>query len=249
MLLHGLDDHSRSLPYEILGDGLLDRGFEVFTFDRRGSGASEGTPKFANRWEDLRDDLSRFVDLVEDQTSRLPFLLGLSFGGLQALDFGLHKPDSALGVVGLAPALDVSGTPAWLRALLPVIAAVAPRISLSPGLDLGGVARESAVRAAYVGDPLWRDRMTPALGAATIEGWSRLRKRAGLLRTPILLVHGTADRMVPISGTREFFASAGAQDKRLVEIPGAFHALPLEPEGEAIVELAANWMKRRLPRN
>jgi alpha-beta hydrolase superfamily lysophospholipase len=51
--------------------------------------------------------------------------------------------------------------------------------------------------------------------------------------------------MVPIAGTRAFLAAAGSRDKTLIEVPGAFHALPLEPEGEALVERAAQWMRQR----
>ncbi|MEQ1842092.1 MAG: alpha/beta fold hydrolase, partial [Verrucomicrobiales bacterium] len=62
IIINGLSDHSRSMPYLRLGEALAGQGFEVFAFDRRGSGQSSGRPNFARSWDDLREDLSRFVD-------------------------------------------------------------------------------------------------------------------------------------------------------------------------------------------
>ncbi len=245
ILLHGLADHSRSMPYLRLGSFLADQGFEVFAFDRRGSGRSGGRANYAASWEELRDDVTRFVDFVEDQCGRLPSLIGLSFGGLQALDFALHAPESVHTCVTMAPALDISRTSALLRWMLPALAGLWPTLSVDPGLDDRALVRDPAVCRAYRDDPLWRSRTTPAFGAAAIEAIERIHARAERIRTPVLVLHGTDDRVIPIEGTRAVFPKIGSADKKLVEFPGAFHALPIDFEGDEVGALISNWLKER----
>jgi len=247
ILIHGLGDHSRSMPYLRLGTFLAGQGFEVFAFDRRGSGRSAGKANYAASWEELRDDLTRFVDLVEDQCGRLPALVGLSFGGLQALDFALASPESVQACVAMAPALDLSGTSPTLRRILPLLARFWPTLSVDPGLDDRALVRDPSVCRAYRDDPLWRARTTPAFSVAAIEAIERVRSRAGHITTPLLLLHGSADRVVPIQGTREAFPGFASADKTFIELPGAFHALPIDFAGDDIGILIADWLKARDP--
>ena len=248
ILIHGLSDHSRSMPYLQLGRSLAEQGFEVFAFDRRGSGRSAGPANFARSFEELREDLSRFVDIVEDQCRRLPALVGLSLGGLQALDFSLARPESVPACVAMAPALDVSGTSRWVRLLLPILAAWRPTLEVDPGLDDSALVRDALVCRAYRTDPLWRARTTPALALAVMEAIASMERNAAELVTPLLVLHGTADRVVPIAGTRRIFPRFGSPDKTLKELPGAFHALPIEAEAGEVADLIAGWLKARGPK-
>lgn len=247
ILIHGLGDHSRSLPYLKLGRFLADHGFEVFAFDRRGSGRSAGRANYAETWEELRDDLARFIDLVEDRCGRLPALVGLSFGGLQALDFALASPESVHSCVVMAPALDASGTSPWLRRVLPWLAGWFPGLTVDPGLDDAALTRDPTVCREYRNDPLWQARTTPAFALLALHAIENVHARADHLRTPLLVLHGTADRVVPIAGSRTAFPRFGSADKTYREIPGAFHALPIEPEpdGEQVCVWIAEWLKAR----
>lgn len=245
ILIHGLNDHSRSLPYLRLGSFLANEGFEVFAFDRRGSGLSGGRPNYAPEWRDLRDDLGRFIDLAEDRTGRLPSLVGLSFGGLQVLDLALASPESVHAVVALAPALDTTGTSSFLRTLVPVFARFFPTFAVEPGLDDSALTRDPALRREYRNDPLWRSRVTTTLASFIIEAIDRVNAQAAQLTAPLLVLHGTADRVVPIHGTRAVFPRLGVEDKTFVEVPGAFHALPIEPEGDELAARISLWLKAR----
>ena len=233
------------MPYLRLGSFLAEQGFEVFAFDRRGSGRSAGPANYATSWEELRDDLARFVDLVEDQCGRLPFLIGLSLGGLQALDFALEAPESVRACVAMAPALDVSGASPVLRRILPLLARFWPTLSVDPGLDDSALVRDPAVCRAYRDDPLWLARTTPALSVAAIEAIERVHARADHMKTPLLVLHGDADRVVPIHGTKDAFPRFGSKDKTFIAMPGAFHALPIDFEDDEVGVLIADWLRPR----
>jgi alpha-beta hydrolase superfamily lysophospholipase len=99
----------------------------------------------------------------------------------------------------------------------------------------------------YRNDPLWQARTTPAFALLALHAIENVHARADHLRTPLLVLHGTADRVVPIAGTRLVFPRFGSADKTYREIPGAFHALPIEPEpdGEQVCVWIAEWLKAR----
>lgn len=245
LLMHGLNDHSRALPYERLTTLLLDRGIVVYGFDLRGHGRSGGPRMYTPSWAALRDDLLLVARAVAQDHGSRPALVGLSLGGLLCLSAALAEPLAMPAVVAMAPALDRSGTSALLRALLPLVVRIAPRLRLDPGLDVTGVTSDAAARAEYVVDPLWESKVTPALGAAVIAGMEELLARAGELSVPLLAIHGTADRVVPIAGTRAAFPRFGSVDKRLVELDGAWHALPLEPQAAAMAGEIADFVVAR----
>ena len=61
--------------------------------------------------------------------------------------------------------------------------------------------------------------------------------KASDIKVPWLLVHGTADDVVPIGDSQEVFALAN-EPKKMVEIPNANHVFSddaLEPMSEAVI--------------
>ena len=62
---------------------------------------------------------------------------------------------------------------------------------------------------------------------------------------PVLIIHGSADEMVPVKDAHDFYKSA-KEPKQLVIIKGGSHALN-EPEHlEQIIDLTLNWFKQHL---
>ena len=96
-----------------------------------------------------------------------------------------------------------------------------------------------------LGDPLFHRRGTARLSTevtATIAG-----SQAGAARypVPVLVLHGGADRMVPPDGSRRFIAGVGHPDKRLIEYPGAYHALLADIGGERVLADLGEWLDAR----
>jgi alpha-beta hydrolase superfamily lysophospholipase len=65
---------------------------------------------------------------------------------------------------------------------------------------------------------------------------------ASQLTAPLLVLHGTADRLTSAAASRDFVARAAASDKRHVVIDGAWHAIAHDPEGALFEETIAGWM-------
>jgi alpha-beta hydrolase superfamily lysophospholipase len=243
--LHGLGDHSGL--YEPLVAHVAGAGFAVESFDARGNGRSEGQRAYVERWSEFRNDLGIFVELVRAGSGRLPrFLVGTSLGGLIALDYASERPDGITGVVAVSPPLGDLAVPRYLLALGRILSRVWPRFSLEAGMDLSGLARDPAVAATVLGDPLFH-RLGTARLATEVEATIARVRRLPIFPVPLLLLHGGSDRMVPPTGTRSFAAGLGGGDCTYLEYPDGYHALTADIGKEQVLADMTRWLERHLP--
>ena len=244
VFVHGLGEHRRARPYPPFYETLTANGYGVLAFDLRGHGVSQGPRLYARDFAVLEDDVSRAIALAADEADGRPvFVVGGSLGGLIALAAALDPHDSLAGVVAGAPALDAGGASRRMRKLLPLLAALVPRMRLNPGLDLGAIAHDADAVDAYVADRHMQiGRITPALAKATLEGIERVMMRADDLTVPLLLLHGLDDRVVPPDGTIALHALAGAKDKTLITYDGAYHHLLLDDIRDEVTLDIVAWL-------
>lgn len=243
--VHGLGDHSGLYP--TLVDHLVARGITVHAPDLRGNGRSPGRRAYVARWDEFREDLHRFLDLVRAEDPGRPlFLLGNSLGGLIVLEYALHHPDGLRGVIAASPPLGRLGVPAPLMALGRVFSIVWPTFSMRTGMDLSGLARDPAVASTVLADPLFHRVGTARLSTEVVEAIARVQTGAPRFPLPLLLLHGGADRMVPPEGTRRFAAAAGHPDVRLIEYPEGYHVLFADLDRERVLDDLERWITARL---
>jgi alpha-beta hydrolase superfamily lysophospholipase len=243
--LHGLGDHSGLYP--MIGETLAAQGIAVLTPDLRGNGRSPGLRGYIDTWSELREDLGGLVERTRAEAPGRPlFLLGMSLGGLVVLDYALQRPAGLRGVIAMSPPLGTLGVPAPLMALGRVLSRVWPRFSLETGMDLSGLARDPAVVERVLADPLFHRRGTARLSTEVTRTIARIQAEADRFAVPLLVQHGGADRMVPSDGSRRFVARVRHPDRRLIEYPGAYHALLADLDGERVLADLAGWMRERL---
>ena len=242
--LHGLGDHSGLYP--MVGEALGPRGIAVYLPDLRGNGRSPGPRGHIDAWADLREDLRRLVQRTGAEAPGLPlFLLGNSLGGLVVLDYALHHPAGLRGVIAVAPPLGALGVPAPLLALGRILSRVWPRFSLETGMDLSGLSRDPSVAAEILADPLFHRRGTARLSTEVTATIERVQRAAPTFPTPVLVVHGSADRMVPPEGSRRFVARVGHPDATWLEIAGGYHALLADLDHERVLAAIGDWILAR----
>lgn len=247
VIVHGLGDHGLSLPYRNLADALAAKQFASYIFDWRGHGASEGRRMFVNAWRDVRNDLQSFIELVQREEPGGPlFLIGLSLGGLLALNYTLHKTDRITGVVVVAPAVDASGVPPLIKMIIPLLSRLMPRASINPGLDLARIARDADAVREYTSDPLFQTKTTPRLGAETLTAMTETRAQAGMFHLPLLILHGEADTIVQPAGSAAFFDQVGSTDKQRLTYAGAYHNLFIEPNRAGVFADIVQWLERHI---
>lgn len=219
----------------------------VHSFDLRGNGRSPGARGFVEEWRDYRDDLSHFLQLVRREHAGLPlFIIGNSLGGLIALDYAMHAPGGLRGVIAVSAPLGRLGVPGPLLALGRLLSRVWPRFSRETGMDLSGLARDRAIIEQILADPLFHRRATARLSTEVTATIARVQSGAPSFSLPLLVLHGSDDRMVPPDGSRAFAARAGSPDKRLIEYPAAYHALFADEGRERALADVTGWIEDRL---
>jgi pimeloyl-ACP methyl ester carboxylesterase len=218
----------------------------VILFDKRGTGASDrvkALPQLPQRVQDLE----AVLDAVRSPGA---VLVGFSEGGPLALTFAVTRPlrVRALALVGAFarmsaapdhPAGWTDGEIAELRAYVArgwgsgaTMRALVPARHLTPPL------RAWAARAEQEGS-------SPGAALDLLEMNLRIDVRPLLprVRTPTLVLHATADRVVRVGNGRAL--AAAIPGARLVELPGEDHAFvfggrpTLERELVALLERAA----------
>lgn len=243
--LHGLGDHSGLYPS--IAAHFPVRNFAVYAYDMRGNGRSPGQRAYLRHWDEYRNDLHAFIQQVRIWQAGSPiFVLGHSLGGLVVLDYAIHFPAELSGVIAAAPPLGRVGVPPLLMALGKVMSRIWPRFSLEVGMDLSGLSRDPAVIQTVLSDPLFHRRGTARLSTEVTAAIARVQSRARDLAVPLMILHGSADRMVPPDGSREFFQKVRHPIREFREYPGAYHGLFADWDQTRVLDDVERWLSVRL---
>ncbi len=243
-LVHGLAEHSGR--YMNIVNHFVPLGYAVHGFDLLGHGKSDGTRVYVERFEDYTDTLKIYFDRM--QHGKPVFLIGHSMGGLISAVYLLDDQSELTGAVLSGPAVKVPGkiTPTIILAGK-VLSALMPRFGLL-GLEAEGVCRDPAVVQAYISDPLvHRGKTTARLAAEMLKAMQRISAEAGKITLPILIVQGSADRLVDPAGARMLYDTAGSVDKEIRIYEGFYHEVFNEPERERVLCDVERWIEAHCP--
>jgi acylglycerol lipase len=242
VVVHGLKDHGGR--YAELAEALTPGGTAVAAFDLRGHGRSDGPRAFVRRFSEYGADLRTEIEGLKLRFPGRPILLfGHSLGGAVAARFALDHPNELAGLVLSAPALrEPATTPKAAAAIVRFLSAIAPRARVFRP-DVAGFSRIPAVLDAMAKDPLIDPRAVPARTAAELlRTMPTILADAGRLSAPLLILHGTADRVTDPGGSVAFVGSVASSSRRLISVPGAYHDLLHEPEAETLRDSIASWV-------
>jgi alpha-beta hydrolase superfamily lysophospholipase len=130
-----------------------------------------------------------------------------------------------------------------------VLSVLFPRVGLVPPVDPEGVCRDPAVVKAYLVDPLvHRGKITARLGVEVLDAMERVRREAGRITLPLLIVQGSADRLVDPTGAQLLYDTVASADKRLIVYEGFYHEVFNEPERDRVLSDVGAWLEGHLVR-
>ncbi|RHX93246.1 alpha/beta hydrolase [Leptospira stimsonii] len=225
---HGFGEHSSR--YTNLLRFFAKSDINFYSFDMRGHGRSEGRRGHADSFDQYVRDLSHFTSevLKREQKDRF-FLLGHSLGGAVALRYsqeGINQ-DNILGLILSSPALLVRMD---FKKQLKKIAAgflskISPATTVDAELDLQFLSHDPDVIEAYRQDPLVHGKVSFRMGSELLEIGPKLIKKAGILRCPVLILHGQEDGIVDVNGSTELYKNLIYRNKRIKIYPGLYHEL------------------------
>jgi alpha-beta hydrolase superfamily lysophospholipase len=244
-IVHGLKDHG-SRYAELASRLAVDQGVAVYAMDLRGHAHSEGVRVDVLDFDDYLTDLDAFVARVRyHEPGARVFVMGHSMGGAIVTRWlEKRKPDVAGAILsGAALKVDVSGVKLFGNRM---IAAVSPDAAVF-NLDLDDFSRDPKVVEAGKKDPLvWQDAGTARLARELADAIDDSEHHFGEITAPLLVMHGSADKVTPPEGSRELVARAASKDKTLGIYDGFFHDLLHEPGHERVVVDIEKWIGARI---
>ena len=246
VLAHGLGEHARR--YDHVAQRFGEAGLVTYALDHRGHGRSGGKRMVVR---DISEYTADFDSLVAVATRAHPGLkcivLGHSMGGGIVFAYGVERPDNYDMMVLSAPAV------AAQELVHPAVAFVAKILGVvAPGLpvqelELSAISRDPAVVEAYNNDPLvYHGRVPAGLGRALLQVGETMPQRAPSLSAPLLVVHGAADRLIPVDGSQRLVECVGSTDVELKIYPGLYHEVFNEPERAQVLDDVVSWITARL---
>jgi non-heme chloroperoxidase len=246
VLLHGWPLDSRSWEPQV--HALLEAGYRVISYDRRGFGRSS-RPTVGYDFDSLAGDLDKLLTALD---LREVTVIGFSLGtGELARYIGTHGTGRLEGCVfieSLAPSFAKSGAnpdgvdPAGVAGVQQAI--LEDRFAWLTGLVgdflntdeyLGKRVSEETVRAIWDAGADASPWATWACPPGWLEDFGEDIKR---IDVPTLILHGTADRILPIEGQGRRLHAA-LPDARYVEIEGGPHVMCVTHAKEVDRELLA----------
>jgi acylglycerol lipase len=244
LICHGMGEHSGR--YTTVCDALVPDGWAVYGLDHRGHGRSRGTRVHIRRYGDYLVDFDAFRRAVVARHPDLrPFVLGHSMGGQIALAYALDHPDDLAGLVLSAPALGPPAASRAKRSAYGLLARLVPTARRAV-VDLSTISSDGSVVADYRADHLvHQGDPTVTLSLALAEAMDRLAVRAAALRLPVLVQHGTDDRICDPAGSRALGSSAGSADLTVRWYDGFWHEIYHEPERERPLADLREWLAAR----
>ena len=247
VLVHGYAEHSGR--YHHVAERFTEAGYDVYAFDLRGHGRSEGKPRvYVLSIEEHTGDLERFLASVRERAGSLPlFLLGHSMGGAISARFLVGDDHGLAGTILSAPAVrraGIFGRP--VEGFFLFIAGLVPRWHF-PKLDDAKVSRDPEVVERYDNDPLiYRDGMPLGTAAAIVRSARYVDKNAGQIELPIFIGHGTDDALVNFIASERLHDRVGSKDKTLKLYRGLYHEILNEPERDQVMQDMIDWLDARV---
>lgn len=247
-LFHGWAEHlarHRALIQELRAD------FDVVALDWQGHGFSSGDVAFDV--DDLADDAAQLIATVREQRATAhrsdlkTFVFAHSMGGLVVsnmllrLQARLQVDAVALSAPLLFP--DPEKAKPILVAIADVLATLLPNLPVvSPVTE--DISDSVDIRHAYDADPLVFHSGLPARTAASfLRTIAYVDANAASFNRPLLIVHGTDDRICKLKGSQDFIAKVTSADKTLRVIEGAWHESLWDAKVRAIV---VQWFLKHL---
>ena len=246
VLAHGASEHGGR--YAWTGEQLAARGYALYAIDHRGHGRSAGDRAVIDRMANAVEDLHTLVEKAKGAQPQRPLvLLGHSMGGAVALSYTVEHEDALDALVLSGPLAALEAASPVQRVAGRVLSVVAPKLGVV-GIDSSAVSRDPEVVKDYDADPLNYHGKLPARTVAelsrAIDGYPDGVAR---FKLPMLVMHGTADRLVPIAGGQMVADRSGSEDKTWKPYDGLFHEILNEPERQQVLDDMADWLDARFP--
>jgi acylglycerol lipase len=244
-IVHGVKSHGGY--YQRAAEELAAAGIAVYALDLRGRGRSEGPRLYVEDIGEYTADVETLVALAKSREPGAPvYLLGHSAGGVVSCVYALDHQAEIDGLICESFAFKVAA-PDFVLTVVKWLSRIAPHLPVLR-LKTADFSRDPAVVQAMIDDPLGvhREAQPASTVAALLRGAERLEREFSRITLPVLILHGTADRVTRPAGSQQFHGAAGSADKTLKLYDGHAHDLLNDHGREQVMADIMAWLDARV---
>ncbi len=245
VICHGVNSHSGY--YTWAAERLVSTGLAVYALDLHGRGQSDGERFYLERISDYVHDVHAVVTLAKSRHPGLPvLLLGHSAGGVVSCVYTLEHQAELAGLICESFAFQVAA-PDFALAVVKGLSHLAPHAHVLR-LKNEEFSRDPQVVEAMNSDPLLANEVQPTKTVSElVRADERLKAEFPHITLPVLILHGTADKVTNPNGSQLFFDTAGSADKTLKLYGGHVHDLLNDFDKEQVMADVLAWINARVP--
>ena len=232
--------------YIWVAEQLRASGLAVYALDLRGRGQSDGERFYVEKFAEWVSDVGTVMALVKSRQPGLPvFVLGHSAGGVVSCIYTLEHQAELAGFICESFAFQVPG-PEFALTVVKGLGHVAPHTHLL-SLKNEDFSRDPKAVQAMDEDPLIAHEVQPTQTVAEmVRADERLKLEFPQITLPLLILHGTADKVTKASGSQLFYERASSPDKTIKLYEGHFHDLLNDIDKELVMADIKSWIAARL---
>jgi acylglycerol lipase len=245
VLVHGFNSHSGY--YTWAAERLVSHGYAVLAIDHRGRGRSEGERFYVEKVGHYVEDVHSLVKIAKQRVPGRPlFMLGHSAGGVISCTYALEHQAELSGLICESFAFQVYA-PDIALAAVKGLSHLAPHAHVLK-LPNQFFSRDPNAVALMNEDPLIKDEVQPSLTVAEMaRADERLAREFSQITLPVLIMHGSDDKVTKPSGSRVFYDNAGSKDKTLKLYEGHYHDLLNDQDRSLVMADIVSWLEARTP--
>ncbi|HEY6738004.1 MAG TPA: lysophospholipase [Actinopolymorphaceae bacterium] len=237
LLCHGYGEHIGR--YEHVADRLVRHGAVVYGVDHTGHGKSDGERVLIEDYEKVVDDFHLLDQRARSDRPGLPVvLIGHSMGGLIAARYAQRFGDTLAALVLSGPVIG-----RW--DIVPETLAQDP-IPYTP-IDITTLSRDLEIGRIYDADPLvWHGPFKRPTLEALQACLDTIDRTGSLGALPTLWLHGEADELVPIDGSREGIDRIRGERFEQKTYPEARHEIFNETNKDDVLDDVTTFVDKAL---
>lgn len=241
VLTHGISEHSES--YHEMAVDLAPRGWDIYAWDLRGHGRSEGKRGYIDDFHRYSRDLNSFVRHLRNtslKNSKLPIvMMGHSMGGLITLRYLVDQGEGApaRALILSSPALGITmPIPAWKEFAARALLKFLPEVTLPNDIPHNQLTHVEERWRRYDGDPLRHDKVSSAMYFGMLEAFDKVRSGAGKIKIPTLIVAAGEEKVVSRPAIEDFFPMLGSEKKKLIFYEKSYHEVVNDVERDRVLD-------------
>jgi len=243
VLVHGMGEHSSRYEQFVI-PSLIKKGYAVVAFDQFGHGKTKGKRGHCPNYKALLETIDYAINKAEELFPNKPvYLYGHSLGGNLVINYALTKSNSLKGVIASSPFLRLAfNPPKWKMVIGKLLFKILPSLTLPSELEVEAISRDKDEVKKYCDDELVHDKVSPMFTFPVIDAGKWAIENANKLQSPMLVLHGTGDRIIDYKGSEEFCKNTA--NAQLILFENGYHELHHDLCKEEFMQTILKWLDK-----